>query len=156
MSHQQTQQQDSLILGDRINYPYLLANALLNFQNAIIKVEGQQSEQEVREAVLCIYTLIPDVWTKADKDFHKDKKKAVITRKIDVRKEWCHRKIGEPKFEDEEVIDPYKLLHACINVFQRRGLLSKTIFTEKMVPEPEDFEKAKEDKDDELPLQRTL
>lgn len=134
------QQQEGLVLGDRINFPYILGNAIINFQNAIIKVEGQQSEQEVREAALVIFNLIPSAWTKADTQFTEDKKEATITRQVDVRKEWCGRKVGEPKLEPEDIVDPYKLFHACINVFQRRGLLSKTMFTEKIVPTPEDFE----------------
>jgi len=117
-----------------------LGNAILNFHNAIVKPEGLQSEQEVREAALCLYNSIPTQWIKVDTEFAKDLKTAVTKREVDARKEWCGQKVGKPKFEKEEIIDPYKLYHACINVFQRRGLLSKTIFTEKIVPAPEDLE----------------
>ena len=150
MSNQpQSSQEQNLMLGDRINWPYILGQGVINFQTSIIKVEGEQSEQEVREAALCLYNSIPDAWIKADKEFEKDIKKAVQTRKVDARKEWCGRRVGKPKFEKEDYIDPYKLYHACVNVFHRRGLLSKTIFTEKIVPEPEDFEKDGNDADNE-------
>ena len=149
MSNQQSSQEQNLMLGDRINWPYILGQGVINFQTSIIKVEGEQSEQEVREAALCLYNSIPDAWIKADKEFEKDIKKAVQTRKVDARKEWCGRRVGKPKFEKEDYIDPYKLYHACVNVFHRRGLLSKTIFTEKIVPEPEDFERDGHDADNQ-------
>ena len=149
MSNQQSSQEQNLMLGDRINWPYILGQGVINFQTSIIKVEGEQSEQEVREAALCLYNSIPDAWIKADKEFEKDIKKAVQTRKVDARKEWCGKRVGKPKFEKEDFIDPYKLYHACVNVFHRRGLLSKTIFTEKIVPGPEDFEKDGHDADNQ-------
>jgi hypothetical protein len=148
LSNQQTSQEQNLMLGDRINWPFILGQGVINFQTSIVKVEGEQSEQEVREAALCLYNSIPDAWIKADKAFEEDIKKAVQTRKVDARKEWCGRRVGKPKFEEEDFIDPYKLYHACVNVFHRRGLLSKTIFTEKIVPEPEDFEGKENDGND--------
>lgn len=146
MSNQAQTQEQSLMLGDRINWPYILGMGVVNFQNSIIKVEGEQSEQEVKEAALCLYNSIPSAWMKADIEFDKDVKEAIKKRKVDVRKEWCGKKVGPSKFENEEYIDPYKLYHACVNIFQRRGLLSKTIYTEKIVPDPEDFEPKEEPK----------
>jgi len=140
MSEQQSTTEQSLMLGDRINWPYILGNAVINFHGSIIKVEGEQSEQEVREAALCLYNSIPKAWIKADTEFAKELKNAITKKEVDVRKEWCGKKVGKPKLEKTEHIDPYKLYNACVNVFQRRGLLSKTIFTEKIVPDPEDFE----------------
>jgi len=138
MSEQADQQ--SLMLGDRINWPFILANAVLKFHEAIVREEGAQSEQQVREAALTLRQSIPDAWIKADEQFKKDLENATITVKVDKRKIFMGRPVGKPKIEDEDDLDPYRLYHACVNVFQRRGLLSKTIFTEKIVPEPEDFE----------------
>ena len=138
---QQSQQEQNLMLGDRINYPYILATALLKFEEAVVKVEGERSEQETKEAALVVDSFIPDAWIKADSEYKDERQKATLKRKVDTRKEFCGKKVGKPKFEDQEYVEPYKLIHACVNVFQRRGLLSKTIFTEKIVPEPEDFEK---------------
>jgi len=140
MSNQETSDEETLTLGGRINWTYILGRATLKYLETIVKAEGLQSEQEIREAALVMSTLIPDAWIKADKKYSDDKEKAIEKRQVDVRKEWCGQKIGEPKFETEEVVDPYKLAHACVNVFQRRGLLSRTIFSEKIVPTPEDFE----------------
>ncbi len=140
MSNQQGQEQN-LMLGDRINYPYILANALLKFQEAVVKVEGERSEQEATEAAMVIDAFIPDAWIKADEAFKKEREEAMPVKEVDARKDWCGRKVGKPKLEKRVVIDPYKLVHANINVFQRRGLLSKTLFGEKIVPDPEDLEK---------------
>ncbi len=130
------------MLGDRINWPFILGNGVLKFQEAIVREEGAQSEQQVREAALVLSNSIPDAWIKADDKFREDFGKAVTMTPVDKRKEFMGRKIGKPIIEDEPVLDPYKLYHACVNVFQRRGLLSKTIFSEKIVPELEDFEDA--------------
>lgn len=138
---QNTQEQQSLMLGARINWPYILGTGVIKFQNSIVKIEGQQSEQETREAALALFYSIPEAWIKSDEEFKAELKKAVEKQKVDVRKEWCGHKVGPPKFKTEKTLNPHKLYHACVNVFQRRGLLSKTIYLEKMVPEPEDFEK---------------
>ena len=102
----------------------------MKFEEAIVKVEGLQSEQEVKEAALCLFNLIPTIWH--DEDFRKDVKNAKTTIKVDVRKEWCGKKVGEPKFEDEEKIEPYLLVNACVNLLERRELLGKKKATEKV------------------------
>jgi len=141
----ENQQQDvSLTLGDRMNWPFILGQSVMNCQNVLVKIEGEQSEQEVREAVLMLRNLIPNQWVLADEKFKKECEEAVIKVPIDTRLEWCGIRIGKPKFEYDKKVDPHKLLQACVNVFQRRGLLSKTIYIEKMVPEPEDFEEIKD------------
>jgi hypothetical protein len=119
-----------LTLKDKLNWTYILANAVLNFHNSVIKVEGEQSEQEVREAALCLYYSIPESWKTADALFAEELKKAITIRKVDVRNTYCGHKVGQPRYEDEEYIEPYKLFHACVNVMDRKGLLSKTRMTE--------------------------
>lgn len=125
MSKNLDMEQFQLTLGDKINWPFILGNIILKFQDAIVKVEGEQSEQEVRESVLCLFNSIPATWKEKDPQLKKDLKAAVITQKIDIRNEWCGRKVGKPKFKKEESIDPYKLFHACVNILDRRGLISK-------------------------------
>jgi len=124
-------QMPSLVLGDRINYPFIIASAILKFHDAIIKVEGEQSEQEVREAAVSLYNSIPSSWW--DDKFQDDKKKAVIKEKVDMRREWCGRKVGKPKFKTELKVEPYKLFHACIDLIDRRHLLNKVISIEKQL-----------------------
>lgn len=136
----QPQEQQGLMLGDRINWPYILGSGVLKFYEAIIREEGNQSEQQVRESALTLYHSIPSQWVKKDDQFKKDVKAAFEKKDVDVRKIFQGRRVGKPKFKKEEVLDPYRLFQACVDVFQRRGLLSKTVYTEKLVPEPEDFE----------------
>lgn len=147
MSNRQNEffEQPSLTVGDRINYPYILANAILKFHESIVRAEGEQSEQEVREAALCLYNSIPDDLVKADEQFKKEVAEAVVKEKVDARREWCGVKVGKPKYRVEVKIEPYRLYRACMNVFQRRGFLSRKIFTEKIVPEPEDFKELEEE-----------
>jgi hypothetical protein len=49
---------------------------------------------------------------------------------IDDRAEWCGKKVGAPKIRKEERLNPWRLYHTCVDVFHRRNLLSKPIFTE--------------------------
>ena len=142
-------QEASLMLGDRINWPYILGNGVLKFQESIIKVEGEQSEQQVREAALSLFNSIPDAWVKADDKFREDLKEATEEVEVDARPVWCGVRVGPKKVRVEEKINPYRMYHACVNVFQRRGLLSKTIYTEKIVPEPEDFEELEKEMEKE-------
>jgi len=120
----------SLTVKDKVNYPYILANAILNFHSSIIKAEGLQSEQEVKEAALCLYNSIPASWKDGDPALKEDLKKAITEKKVDVRNVWCGKRVGKPKFENQEHIDPYKLYHACINVMDRKGLISRIEKTE--------------------------
>lgn len=125
MSQNMDMQQFQLTLGDKVNWPFILGNMILKFQQAIVKVEGEQSEQEVREAALCLFNSIPASWKTKDKEFQKDLEKATVKRKIDARNIWCGKRVGPPKFKREEIIDPYRLFHACVNIMDRRGLISK-------------------------------
>lgn len=136
----QEQQEQGLMLGDRINWPYILGMSILKVDETIVKYEGAQSEQEVREAVLSLYDKIPEAWTANDEKWKKDLEEAIEEIEVDDRNIWCGVRVGEPKFRKEEKINPHRLLRACVNVFNRRGLLSKTIFQEVMIPKPEDFE----------------
>ena len=116
----------NLTIKDKINFPFILGNAILKFHEAIIKAEGFQSEQETREAALVLFNSIPDSWRLSDEQFDKDLKKAVIKTKEDARPIYCGKRVGKPRYKTVEVIDPYKVYHACLNVMDRRGLLSKS------------------------------
>ena len=127
----------NLTIKDKVNLPFLLANAVLNVQNSIIKTEGEQSEQEVREAVLCLYNLIPSSWIEEDEKAAEELGKAIQKRVIDNRNMWCGRKCGNKIFDgekrnqiEEEYIEPYKLFRACVDILDRREMLSKKDRTE--------------------------
>jgi hypothetical protein len=135
----------NLTVKDKINYPFILANCMLNVHNALIKEEGLQSEQACRESVLVFFNSIPKSWIEDDPKFKEDMQETIIYEKVDNRSEWCGRKVGSPfcphlkddvecqrceLFKDchvkEEKLQPYKLYHACVNVLDRKGLISKT------------------------------
>ena len=130
MSNQKPFEEQGLVLGDRINWAFILATSVLNLHTAIVKVEGEQSTQEIREAALAVFNSIPTAWVVADKQFREDLGKCFDIIKVDDRVEWCGRKVGNPKIRKEEVLNPWRLYHTCVDVFNRRNLLSKPIFTE--------------------------
>lgn len=121
-------QEISLTIGDKINWPYILANAVLKFQESIVRPEGQQSEQQVREAALVFYNTIPSSWLEEDEQFQEDLKKVFLKKKIDTRTIWCGVRVGKPKFEEGEIVQPYRLYNACVDVLERRGIIGKKIW----------------------------
>lgn len=124
------QDEAQLTLKDRLNFPYILAQQILTFQKSILNLE--YSEREIRESIEGFYQLIPDNWI--DKKFRKAVKDATTTKKIDKRPlvagntrisaETC-KSLGITAFEEKKVVDYYKLFHACINLLERRKMLSK-------------------------------
>ena len=132
---QEMQEQFNLTVGDRINLPFLLANDIMKISEALIRVEGEQSEQEVREAVLNFESSIPDALK--DRKFYDERSRAVVTVIEDRRKTNCGVKVGRQVFDgvyknqiEVSVIQPYKLKSACINLLQRAKMLSKVVMTE--------------------------
>lgn len=119
-----------LTLKDRLNFPYLLANQILTFQKAILNLEF--SEREIREAIESFVHLIPEDWK--DQKFEDEIKKAKTVKKTDVRpvvaggirmsEETC-KELEIPDYKEEEVFDYYKMFQACINLLNRRKMLSK-------------------------------
>jgi len=124
-----------LTLKDRLNFPYLLANQILTFQKAILALE--YSEREIRETIEGFEHMIPASWK--DDQFNKDIEDAEITRKIDVRPEFCGvkpsleccKENGLTAFKDEVILDYYAMFQACIDLLDRRGLTARRTFTEK-------------------------
>ena len=130
-----------LMLGNKINWSYILGLGVLKVDEALVKEEGFQSEQQVREAVLILKSKIPDAWVLRDTKWKKEVANAVVETEEDIRPTFCGIRIGIPKFKKVSVVHPIRLYHAVVNVFHRRGLLSKTIFQEVMIPNPEQYEK---------------
>jgi hypothetical protein len=119
-----------LTVKDRLNFPYLLANQILTFQQSLI-VEGD-TEYRSQEALKGLVNMIPVAWK--DPQFHEELEKAVKKVKIDNRpvvvkgirmnEETC-KKLGVKPYTIEKEVDYYKLFQACMNLLNRRGLLSK-------------------------------
>jgi len=125
-------EEQGLVLGDRMNWAYILANAVMNLHTAIVKVEGQQSEQETKEAALAVFNSIPTAWVVSDEQFSKDLKKCFDETEVDQRAEFCGRKVGKPKIKKEQRLNAWRLYHTCVDVFHRRNLLNKPVFNEVM------------------------
>ena len=125
-----TTEEAQLSIKDRLNFPYILANQILTFQKSILAQDF--SEREIEEAIKGFVHLVPDSWK--DKIFHKDLKNASITRRLDKRpqitgtvkmSEDVCKELGIVAYEDKTVFDYYKMFQACINLLQRRRMLSK-------------------------------
>lgn len=131
-----TQYEAQLTLKDRLNFPYLLANQILTFQRALLALEF--SEREIRETIEGFVHMIPESWK--DDEFKKDMKKATIILKIDMRPKFCGQRatvevceeLGIPTFKEKTTFDYYDLFQACMNLLQRRRMLSKTNPVEQM------------------------
>jgi len=126
-------------LRDKMNYSDVIQNQLLTFQQALLKSGSDvDSQREVEEAIKGLIHLIPDSWK--DEQFKEDYEKATEEYEEDVRpkyggvrldKETC-KKLGLPITQKVERIDWYKAFQACINLLDRRGLLSKTQWIEQL------------------------
>lgn len=98
------------------------------------------TESVVRETVMVIFDWIPDIWFEEDEEFQEDIKRAKIEQITDVRPifcgqkataEWCRQHGIEP-FKRTVMYNHHLLLKACVNLLERRGLLSKKVFKEIM------------------------
>jgi len=130
------QELPSLTIKDKMNYPYLLAAQFLTIQKAILNRE--YSEQEKKEAVQGLVDMTPDSWK--DEEWQKELKKAEVKTIIDHRQKWCcvlesveiyMEQWGKSPFETVIEYDPNKLFHSCVNLFDRRGLITRRAKTEK-------------------------
>lgn len=115
-----------------MNWAYILANAVMNLHTSIVKVEGEQSEQEVREAALAVFNSIPTAWVVSDTEFLKDLNKCFDEVDVDKRAEFCGKKVGKPNIKKEQRLNAWHLYHTCVDVFHRRNLLNKPVFNEVM------------------------
>jgi len=137
-----------LTLKDRLNFPYLLANQILTFQKAILNLEF--SEREIREAIEGFVHLIPEAWK--DEKFKEALDEAKVKQKIDKRplvagnirmSEATCLQLGFQPFEEKEVVDYYKMFQACINLLDRKKMLSRIARIEEL--ESIDFDTVTED-----------
>lgn len=125
-----------LTLKDRINYNYLLGVAILTLQRSISTLD--KSDREIRESVALLVDMIPSPWK--DSQFNKEYKEAVIVQQIDVRPRWCGQpatidwclKHGVPVSREETTYKYHKLLQAAFDLMERRAMLSRKKYTEKM------------------------
>jgi hypothetical protein len=144
------QELPSLTIKDKMNYPYLLAAQFLTIQKAMLNQEF--SEREIKEAILGLVNMIPESWM--DEDWNKQQKDSVIIDKIDVRPTFCGvppsieycKDNGIIPFEEKETFDYYKLFHACVNLLDRRGIITRRAKIEKHLGERYDNDGHGEDR----------
>ena len=148
LSSEYVAEEAQLSIKDRLNFPYILANQILTFQKSILAEE--HSAREIEEAIKGFVNLIPDAWK--DDQFRKDLKEATIMKKVDKRpqitgtvkmSESVCDELGITAFEDKEVFEYYKMFQACINLLDRKKLLSRVRRVEKL--ESIDFDEAYRD-----------
>ena len=130
LSSEYVAEEAQLSIKDRLNFPYILANQILTFQKSILAQDF--SEREIEESIKGFVHLVPDNWK--DKQFHKALKDATIIKKLDKRPQITGtvkmdvkvcEELGIKAFEEKTVFDYYKMFQACINLLQRRRMLSK-------------------------------
>lgn len=129
-----------LTIKDRLNFPYLIARQIITYQQAILNTE--HSDREIQEAINGLVELIPDSWK--DNKWKDELKQAEVIENKDLRpvvagnvrmnEEVC-KELGIPAFKEEKTCDPNKLFHACMNLLDRRGLITKISRTEKVLGE---------------------
>ena len=144
------QQLPSLTIKDKMNYPYLLAAQFLTIQKAILNRE--YSEEEINASILGLVSMIPESWM--DDDWEKQEKDAKITKKIDIRPVFCGiptsmeycKDNGITIYEEEQTFDYYKLFHACVNLLDRRGIITRRAKIEKHLGERFEFDRPREDR----------
>lgn len=123
-----------LTFRDRINYTFLLAQQIMTFQKAILNMD--LSEDEINEAIEGLLRMVPKSWK--DKKFNKAVKKATKKVQVDVRPSYCGVKAsvkfcidnGFAVSVEQEERDYYAVFQACIDLFDRRGMLSKKVYWE--------------------------
>lgn len=128
-----------LTVRDRLNLPYLLANQILTYQRVIPNFS--YSLPEIQEAIGGLVAMIPKSWH--DEQWSDDLEKSITTIKTDLRPRWCGKpisieateKLGITPFKETKIYDYKKLFHACINLLDRRGLLSRREYVEEMTGE---------------------
>jgi len=141
MSQEQTVE-PTLTLKDRINYPYILANTILAIHKMMLNPDFTIAD--FSEAIQSFLDQLPNSWQETDKKWKKALKNAMTKRKVDVRPKFCGivaseqfcKAHGVNPFTEKEEYDYHKLYHACIDLLDRRGLISKKTFTEVMTGKP--------------------
>jgi len=126
----ETQYEAQLTLKDRLNFPYLLANQILTFQRSLLAIGF--TEREIRDTIEGFVHMIPESYK--DKKFKKDMEKATIKKQIDLRPKFCGlpatletcKELGIEPFKEVTTFDYYDLFQACMNLLQRRHMLTKT------------------------------
>lgn len=137
-----------LTIRDRINYPYLLANQIITIQRVLL---NEEAAKEVIDSVEALVHQIPDLYK--DEAFEKEVEAAILQIKKDIRPKFGGKtlddktceELGIPKTEEVTEKDPWAMLQAVINLLQRRSMLTRRSFVEKIVLKPNEVKTEYED-----------
>jgi len=132
-----------LTIRDRINYPYVLANQILTIQRVLL---NEEAAKEVIDSVEALVHQIPDMYK--DDSFREEIEKAVLKIVKDVRPKFGGVTIDEESCVEmgipttEEVLekDPWAILQAVFNLLQRRSMLTRRNFVEKIILKPDQID----------------
>ena len=139
----------TLTIKGKVDFPYLLARQIITYQQAILNTE--HSEREIQEAIAGLVEMVPNSWK--DSEWEKEIKEAEVEEQVDVApivagnirmNEATCKELGIPKWKIVKTNDSNKLFHSCIDLLDRRGMLSRVTKIEKMLGkrfEPDGYEK---------------
>lgn len=124
-----------LTIRDRINFSYILAEFEIRL-GAVLDLEKNPSLEKFRALVTWLIHTIPNGWK--DDKFGEDMNQAKVKILMDVRpricglplsNSYCERK-GIPIRRETVLNDPFLQHQAIINLWYRRGLLSRVKYRE--------------------------
>lgn len=124
-----------LTIKDRINFSYILAEYEIRL-GAILDLEKDPSMNKFRALVSWLIHTIPDGWK--DGKFRDEIESAKITILMDVRPRISGIPLSDryckmrdiPVVKESIVTDPFREHQAIINLWYRRGLLSRVKYRE--------------------------
>jgi len=124
-----------LTIRDRLNYSYVLAEYEIRIAQ-VLDLQNDPDMSQFRAFVNWLLHTIPDDWK--DKEFWEELKRAQRKILMDVRPEICGVPLsfehcesrGIPIYQEVSYWDPYKQHQAIINLWNRRGLLSRVRWRE--------------------------
>jgi len=132
MSENKTTIQDSnLIIGDRLNFPYIIGLALIQYINCRNKPDKEFSPEQVKESALAVSKLIPPEME--DKKYKEDVESSYTLMKADQRDYWCGHRVGDkPIWKIFKKLDPARLIQSVMSLLHRRKMLGRSIPQELM------------------------
>jgi len=127
------------IKGDKINYAWLIGNQVLTYQKLLGNIK--YTDAELREVAVGFTDLVVD--SLKDDQWEIDINNAKIIKITDIRPIFCTTPVSIehclrkkiPIYQKTLDYDSHKLIRACMNLFDRRGYLTKKAKIEKMLGE---------------------
>ncbi len=120
----------NLIIGDRLNFPYLIGNALLEYIKNRNKSDLEFSPEQIKQSAIAVSRLIPVAWE--DEQYAEDCKKAIDIVKTDDSDYWCGVRMVPYKWKLVKRVNPDVLVQAIMGLLNRRKMLARSIPQELM------------------------